>query len=103
MLGLAEHVILCPFQRFLVTGGTHEDVTARCQYFLHSDLTIVGFELRQFLKAQGNGNLITSCRTYQTVYLVEVESRQLIDDDRDRDVTLAVHTGHKTVQDQGVQ
>ncbi len=34
---------------------------------------------------------------------MEVERRQLIDDDRDRDVTLAVHTGHKTVQDQGVQ
>ena len=34
---------------------------------------------------------------------MEVQRRQLIDDDRDRKVSLAVDTSHQTVQDQGVQ
>ena len=50
LLGLAEHVVLRPFQRLLVTGSPHEDVAARGDDFLHPHLAVVRLQLRKFLK-----------------------------------------------------
>ena len=80
MLGLAEDIVLCPFEGFLVAGCAHEDVTASGDDLLHAVLAVVGLQLREFLEVEGDGNLVASRRTDKAVYLVEVERGQLIDD-----------------------
>ena len=86
LLRLAEHIILRPFQGFLVTGSTHEDVTAGRDNLLHPHLAVVRLQLRQFLKAQGHRHLVGASRTNQAVYLMEIECRQLIHNDAHRDI-----------------
>ena len=92
LLGLAEDIILCPFQSFFVACRTHEDVATGGDDFLHAVLTVVGLQLGQFLEAEGDGDLVASCRTDEPVYLVEVECGQLVDDDTYGQVALAVLT-----------
>ena len=103
LLRLTEHIILRPFQRFLVTGSTHEDVTAGRNNFLHAHLAVVRFQLWQLLKAQGHRYLVGASRTNQAVYLMEVECRQLIHDDAHRDVALGIDSGNQSVQHQCIQ
>ena len=103
LLRLAEHIILRPFQCFLVAGSTHEDVTAGRDNFLHAHLAVVRFQLRQFLKAQGHRHLVGAGRTNQAVYLMEVECRQLIYNDAHRNVSLGIDSGNQSVQHQCIQ
>jgi len=103
LLGLAEDIILSPFEGFLVTGSTHEDVAAGGDDFLHAVLAVVGFQLGKFLEAEGDGDLVASCRTDEPVYLVEIKCGQLVDDDAYGQVALAVDTGDQTVEDEGVE
>ena len=72
---------------------------------MHTCLAIVGFQLRQFLKAQGHTDLIASSCSYQTVYLMEIQRRQLINDDADRYILAltCIDTGDKSIQYQSVQ
>ena len=86
LLHLAEDVILKPLQRFLVTGRTRKDVTAGRDNFLHTILAIVRFQLWQFLKGHRHTHLVTTSCTYQAIYLMEIQGRQLIDDNTDRHV-----------------
>ena len=64
LLGFAENIILCPFQCFLVTCRTHEDVAAGGDDLLHAVLAVVSLQLGKFLEAEGDGHLVASCRTY---------------------------------------
>ena len=99
LLGLAEDIILCPFQSFFVACRTHEDVATGGDDFLHAVLTVVSLQLGKFLETERDGHLVASRCTNETVYLMEVERRQLIDDDAHRQVALAVDTCDKTVED----
>ena len=102
---LTEDVIRQPFQRFFRTSRTAYHVTHRRDDFLHSDLPVVRLKLRQFLKAECYTDLIASCRTNQSVYLVEIQGRQLIHDDAYRNILslTGIHTGNKSIQNQSVQ
>ena len=86
LLRLAKHIILRPFQGFLVTGSTHEDVTAGRDNLLHAYLAVVSLQLWQLLKAQGHRHLVGAGRTNQAVNLMEIECRQLIHNDAHRDI-----------------
>lgn len=103
MFGLTEHIVLCPFEGFLVSCRTHKDVAAGGDDLLHTVLAIVGLQLGKFLEAEGDSHLIASRRTDKTVYLVEVERWQLIDDDTNGQVALAVDTCDESVEDEGVE
>ena len=72
---------------------------------MHSHFSVVSLQLRQLLKTQRYAYLVASRRTYQSVYLVEIQCRQLIHDDADRNILPlpGVHTGNETVQYQSVQ
>ena len=94
---------MSPFEGLFVTGCTHEDVTAGGDDLLHAVLAVVGLQLWQFLEAKGDSHLVASCRTDKSVYLVEVERRQLIDDNAYRQVALAVDTGDESVEDKGIE
>lgn len=73
--------------------------------FLHTHLAIIGFQLRKFLKAKCHAHLVASGCAYQSVYLVEIQGRQLIDDDADRNVLAlsCIHPRYKAVENQGIQ
>ena len=105
LLDLSEDVILQPFQCLFVTGRASDDVTTRCYHLLHTILAVVGLQLRQFLECHCHAYLIASCRTNQTVYLMEIERWQLVDDDAHWHILSlpAIDTRSQTVQDQGIQ
>ena len=103
MLSLAEYIILCPFQCFLIACRTHEDVAASGDDLLHAVLAVVRLQLGEFLEAEGDGDLVASRCTDKAVYLVKVESGQLIDDDAHGQIALAVDTCDESVEDEGVE
>ena len=103
LLGLAEDIILCPFEGFFVASRTHEDVAASGDDLLHAVFAVVGLQLWEFLEAESDSYLVASCRTDKSVYLMEVERGQLIDDDTNGQVALAVDTCDKAVEDEGVE
>jgi hypothetical protein len=51
---------------------------------------------------KGKG-VVASCRIDKAVYLVEAERGQLIDDDTNGQVALAVDTGEESVEDDGIE
>ena len=57
------------------------------------------------MESQGHAHLVASGSSYKSVYLVEIQRRQLVHDDAHRDVLplACIHSGDKTVQDKGVQ
>ena len=101
----SENVGGQPFERFLASCRTAHHITYGGDNLLHAHLAIICFQLRQLLKAQGYAHLVASGCTYQSVYLMEVECRQLVHDDAHRDVLAlpCVHSCHQSVEDEGVQ
>ena len=102
---LAENVTRQPFEGFLSSCRTAYHITHGGDDFLHSHLAIVGFQLRQFLKAQGDTHLVASGCSYQSVYLMEIQGRQLINDDANWHILAlsCIHSRYKAVENQGIQ
>jgi len=73
--------------------------------FCITTFSIVGFQLRQFLKAEHHRHLVASSRADKAVYLVEVERGQLVHDDANGNVLALprVYAGDETVEVMGVQ
>ena len=102
---LAENIVGEPVQSLLVAGRAADDITDGGDDLLHADLAVVALKLRKLLKAQGYGYLVASGRTNKAVDLMEVEGRNLIDDDAHGDILSqpAVDTGNQSVEDKGVE
>ena len=83
---LSEDVGGQPFQRFLASCRTAYHIAYGGDNLLHTHLAIVCFQLWQLLESQGYAHLVASGSTYQSVYLMEVECRQLVHDDAHKDV-----------------
>ena len=94
-----------PFERFLASCRTAHHIAYGGDNLLHTNLAIVGFQLRQLLKAQGYAHLVASGCAYQSVYFVEVEGRQLVHDDAHGDVLAlsCVHSCYQAIENKGVQ
>ena len=100
-----EDVTRQPFEGFLGSCRTAHHIAHGGDDFLHTHLAIIGFQLRKFLKAKCHAHLVASGCAYQSVYLVEIQGRQLIDDDADRNVLAlsCIHPRYKAVENQGIQ
>ena len=105
MYDLAKDVVRQPFKGFLGSGGAADHVTNGGDNLLHTGLAVVSFQLWQLLKAQRHADFVASGCTDQTVDLVEIQRRQLIDDDAHRNVLALTRIDpcDETVQYQSIQ